>query len=73
MLDGYRGAPRCDLEAIEDVLLRVSALVEAHPEVAELDLNPVVANPDGATVLDARVRVEVAPEPPPIGSLGASR
>ena len=43
LLDGYRGAPRCDLAAIEDVLLRVSALVEAHPEIAELDLNPVIA------------------------------
>jgi acetyl coenzyme A synthetase (ADP forming)-like protein len=69
LLDGYRGAPRCDLEAIEDVLLRVSALVEAHPEIAELDLNPLVAYPDGATILDARIRVEEAPPPPPISSL----
>ena len=37
LLDGYRGAPRCDLRAIEDVLLRVSALVEAHSEIVELD------------------------------------
>ena len=40
LLDGYRGAPRCDLAAIEDVLLRVSAMVEAHPEIVELDCNP---------------------------------
>jgi acyl-CoA synthetase (NDP forming) len=71
MLNGYRGAPRCDLDAVEDVLLRISALVEAHPEIAELDLNPVVASPDGATILDARVRVEQAPPPPPISSLQA--
>jgi acetate---CoA ligase (ADP-forming) len=70
LLDGYRGAPRCDLDAIEDVLLRVSALVEAHPEIAELDLNlnPVVASPEGALILDGRVRVEVA-LPPPMPSL----
>jgi acetyl coenzyme A synthetase (ADP forming)-like protein len=58
LLDGYRGAPRCDVPALEDLLLRVGALVEAHPEIAELDLNPVVALPDGALILDARIRVE---------------
>ena len=47
LLDGYRGAPRCDLAAIEDVLLRVSAMVEAHPEIVELDCNPLIAGPDG--------------------------
>ena len=43
LLDGYRGAPRCDVAAIEDVLLRVSAMVEAHPEIVELDCNPLIA------------------------------
>jgi acetate---CoA ligase (ADP-forming) len=71
LLDGYRGAPRVDTRAIEDALLRVSALVEAHPEVAELDCNPVVASPDGAMILDARVRVEAPPPVPPMPSLGA--
>ena len=60
LLDGYRGAPRCDLAAIEDVLLRVSAMVEAHPEIVELDCNPLIAGPDGAVIVDARVRVETA-------------
>jgi acyl-CoA synthetase (NDP forming) len=69
LLEGYRGAPPCDLGAIEDVLLRVSALVEAHSEIAELDLNPVVASPQGALVLDARVRIEPAPPVPPMSSL----
>ena len=68
LLDGYRGAPKADVRALEDIVLRLSALVEAHREVAELDLNPVVVNPDGAVVVDARVRVEV-PEPPrPLGA-----
>ena len=66
LLDGYRGAARCDLAAIEDVLLRVSAMVETHPEIAELDCNPLIARPDGAVVVDARVRVEAAPPAAPL-------
>jgi acetyl coenzyme A synthetase (ADP forming)-like protein len=62
LLDGYRGAPRADLAAVEDVLLRVSALAAAHPEIAELDCNPLIAGPDGAAVADARIRL--APVPP---------
>jgi acetate---CoA ligase (ADP-forming) len=44
--------------ALEDLLLRISALVEAHPEISELDCNPVKVLPEGAVVVDARVRVE---------------
>jgi acyl-CoA synthetase (NDP forming) len=58
LLDGYRGAARSDVGALEDVLLRVSAMVEAHPEVAEMDLIPVIVGPDGAVIVDARVRLE---------------
>jgi acyl-CoA synthetase (NDP forming) len=71
LLDGYRGAPRCNLEAIEDVLLRVSAMVEAHPEIVELDCNPLIALPDRALIVDARVRIEAAVPPPPLPSLDA--
>ena len=71
LLDGYRGAPRCDLAAIEDVLLRVSAMVEAHPEIVELDCNPLIAGPDGVVIVDARVRVETAALPRPMPSLEA--
>lgn len=67
-LDGYRGAPRADIGALEDVLLRVSALVEAHAEVAEMDLNPLVVHPAGAVVVDARIRLEPGTPRPPIGS-----
>ncbi len=45
--------------AVGDVLRRVSALADAHPEIAELDLNPLVASPDGVIAVDARVRVEL--------------
>jgi len=61
LLEGYRGGPRADLAALEELLLRVSALVEAHPEVVEMDCNPVIATPDGAIVVDARIRLEPAP------------
>jgi acetate---CoA ligase (ADP-forming) len=60
LLDGYRGTPRSDVGALEDVLLRASAMVEAHPEVVEMDLNPVIVGPDGAVIVDARVRLETA-------------
>jgi acetyl coenzyme A synthetase (ADP forming)-like protein len=69
LLEGYRGAPACDIAAVEDVLLRLSALVEAHPEVAELDANPVVVGPEGAVVVDARIRLAAAPAPRPLPSL----
>jgi acetate---CoA ligase (ADP-forming) len=69
LLDGYRGAPRCDLAAIEDTLLRVSAMVEAHPEIVELDCNPLIAGPDGAMIVDARLRIETAPPTRPTSSL----
>jgi acetyl coenzyme A synthetase (ADP forming)-like protein len=71
LLDGYRGAPPADLVAIEDVLIRVSAMVDAHPEIVELDCNPLIVLTDGASIVDARVRVEAAAPPAPVPSLGA--
>ncbi len=69
LLDGYRGAPRLDVRAVEDVLLRVSAMVERHPEIAELDLNPLIVATLGAYASDARVRVR-PPEPErPVGAI----
>jgi len=62
LLRGHRGAPAVDVAALEDVVLRVGALADAHPAIAELDCNPVVVHPDGAVVVDARVRV-VQPAP----------
>ena len=63
LLDGYRGAPPADVAALEDLLVRLGALAAAHPEVAELDCNPI-ASPAASLVLDARVRVApVRPAP----------
>ncbi len=68
LLDGYRGAPKADVAALEDVLLRVSALVDERPEVAELDCNPVIVGPGGAVIVDARIRIEQPAAPPPLGA-----
>jgi acetyl coenzyme A synthetase (ADP forming)-like protein len=68
LLDSYRGAPRANVAALEDLLLRVSALVEAHPTIAELDCNPVKVLPDGVVVVDARIRVEAATPPLPLAA-----
>ena len=57
LVAGFRGAPAADAAALADVLLRLSQLADDFPELAELDLNPVIALPDGAVVVDARVRV----------------
>ena len=55
LLEGFRGQPAANLEAIESMLLQLSEFAEAHPEIAELDLNPVFARPDGAVAVDARI------------------
>ena len=55
ILQGLRGRPAADLDALGDVIARVSALVADRPEVAEVDLNPVLALERGAAVADARI------------------
>jgi acetate---CoA ligase (ADP-forming) subunit beta len=55
LLEGHRGQPPADLAAIEALLMSVSAFVEQHPDIVELDLNPVFAYPKGAVAVDARI------------------
>jgi len=55
VLDGVRGQPPVDVGAVETMLDRVSQFAAGHPEVAELDLNPVIASPEGAIAVDARI------------------
>ncbi|MCP9468843.1 MAG: acetate--CoA ligase family protein [Nitrospira sp.] len=64
LLTGYRGRPAMDVRALEDVLLRMSCLVEAIPDIGELDLNPIIVLPEGqgCTVVDARVLVQAPSE-----------
>ena len=58
VLEGYRSQPPSDVAALEDMLLKLSDFVDKHPEIKELDLNPVFAYPDGAVAVDARVILE---------------
>jgi acetyltransferase len=57
LLQGYRGKPPTNIDAIVEVLGRVSQLATDHPEIRELDINPLFADPAGAIALDARVRI----------------
>jgi acyl-CoA synthetase (NDP forming) len=59
LLDGYRGEPAGDIPALEEAILRVSALIEALPEIVEMDLNPVKVLEPGAGIraVDARIKV----------------
>jgi acetyl coenzyme A synthetase (ADP forming)-like protein len=57
LVRGFRGAPPADAAALVDVVHRLSRLADDLPEVAELDLNPVIAGADGCVAVDARIRV----------------
>ena len=61
LVAGFRGAPAADRAALEDLVHRLGRLAEDFPEVSELDLNPVIAGPDGCVAVDARVRVGTPP------------
>ena len=65
LLLGYRGAPRTDVGALEDLLVRLSVLADAHPEVTEVDCDPVLVSSAGAVVVDARIHIRpTAPRRP---------
>ena len=55
LLDGWRGAPAVDRRAVAQALVAVGRLIAAHPEIAELDVNPLRAYPSGVLALDAAV------------------
>jgi acetyl coenzyme A synthetase (ADP forming)-like protein len=64
ILRGVRGAPGIDRKALAKLIVSVSQLVSDFPEIAEMDLNPVFACPDGATAVDVRIVVNFAPAAP---------
>ena len=68
ILDGYRGRPKLDVAALEELILRVAAMVGDAVEIAELDLNPVFVRPQGAVAGDVRIRIEERPPRPPEGA-----
>lgn len=55
ILDGVRGANAVDKEALIDLIVKLSDMVWKHPQIAELDLNPVIAREDGVSIADARI------------------
>jgi acyl-CoA synthetase (NDP forming) len=55
LLRGFRGAPALDVSAAADIVAKIAALVMARPEIAEIDVNPVVVYPQGAVALDALI------------------
>jgi acetyltransferase len=55
ILDGVRGRPPVDKQALCRLLLTVSEIIEAYPQIHEMDLNPVIAHEDGLSIVDARI------------------
>ena len=62
LLAGFRDRPPADMEAILEALIKLSQLTIDLPEVAEIDVNPLLADDEGVLALDARIRVEPAPD-----------
>ncbi|NHI94555.1 MAG: acetyl-CoA synthetase [Candidatus Lokiarchaeota archaeon] len=55
LLDGFRGRPKADIKAIVDILMKLSKLSIENEEIDQIDLNPVIALPKGAAIVDARI------------------
>ena len=84
LLQAYRGKPAAAIDAIAEVLIRLGQLAADHPEIIELDINPLLADADGVVALDARIRIAeaampgaarlaIAPYPKHLESTGAAR
>lgn len=66
LLDGARGRPRADIEALADLVVRLSDLALATADrVREIDVNPIFVRPDGVVAVDALARLEAAARPAP--------
>lgn len=60
LLNGYRGSDPVDVKKLEEIILKVSAFADKHPEVKEMDLNPIYAYKDGAIAVDARIILDAS-------------
>jgi len=58
LLEGYRGQPAADIRHIEELLLKVSTMIEDNPEIKEMDINPLIAYSKGAVAVDGRIILE---------------
>jgi acyl-CoA synthetase (NDP forming) len=63
ILKGFRGHPAVDLAALEKMLIQVSEFIQSNPQIKELDLNPVMAYPEGVIAVDARIILDDQPRP----------
>jgi acetate---CoA ligase (ADP-forming) len=68
LLEGFRGAPAADSAAVAETVIRIGTLAANFPELAELDLNPVIAQQNGCVTVDARIRVAAPPPRPSLKS-----
>jgi acetyl coenzyme A synthetase (ADP forming)-like protein len=68
LVRGFRGSPPADAAALADLVQRLARLADDLPEVAELDLNPVLALSDGCVAVDARIRLQTPPGNRPLKS-----
>jgi len=62
LLEGFRGK-KGDMESLKALLLKISNLITHHPEIAEIDLNPVITSPSGSIVADVRIKIDFGPPP----------
>lgn len=58
LLEGYRGSPKADIDAVTEILANTSKLIMDYPEIRELDLNPIMVYEKGAKTVDARILLE---------------
>ena len=65
LLQGYRGKPPANIEAVVRVLIHLGQLASDHPEIRELDINPFLVDSAGVIALDARLRVALPDSPSP--------
>ncbi|WP_225028898.1 acetate--CoA ligase family protein, partial [Xinfangfangia pollutisoli] len=56
LLDGYRGRPRADMEAVADLAVRLGDLMLADPGLEEIEINPILVRAEGAVAVDALIR-----------------
>ena len=55
ILDGARGMPACHKPTLAEILYKTSKMLMENPEIKELDMNPILAYPDSARIVDARI------------------
>ena len=65
LLEGYRGSPPADVDGLVDLLVELGALAEDVPQVADVDLNPVMVGPESCAVVDVKVRLDRSAAPDP--------